>query len=46
MLTITFWNLKEKKNDNILFKEKFTSIDVNFKKKLLSVVDDLRYWTI
>ena len=41
MLTITFWNLKEKNNDNILFKEKFTSIDVNFKKKLFSVVDDL-----
>ena len=41
MLTITFWNLKERNNDNILFKEKFTSIDVNFKKKLLSVVDDL-----
>ena len=41
MLTITFWNLNQKLNDNVLFKEKFNSIDINFKAKLISVVDDL-----
>ena len=41
MLTITFWNLNQKLNDNVLFKEKFNSIDINFKSKLISVVDDL-----
>ena len=41
MSTITFWNLKENNNDIVLFKEKFTSIDINFNIKLLSVVDDL-----
>ena len=41
MLIIAFWNLKAKNNYNILFKEKFTSIDINFNNKLLSVVDDL-----
>ena len=41
MLIITFWNLENPNNDNILFKEKFTSIDINFNKRILSVVDDL-----
>ena len=41
MLTIAFWDLKNKNNDNVIFKEKFTSITINFKKKLLSVVDSL-----
>ena len=41
MLTISFWDLNNRNNDNVLFKEKFTSIDINFKKHLLSVVDDL-----
>ena len=41
MMTISFWDLKNKNNDNVIFKEKFTSITLNFKKKLLSVVDDL-----
>ena len=41
MLTISFWDLKEKYNDNVLFKEKFTYIYINFKKNLLSVVNDL-----
>ena len=41
MLTISFWDLNSNNNDNVLFKEKFTSININFKKHLLSVVDDL-----
>ena len=41
MLTISFWNLEKKNNDIVLFKEKFTSIDINFKKSIFSVVDDL-----
>ena len=41
MLTIIFWNLKEKNKDIVLFKEKFTSLDINFNIKLLSVADDL-----
>ena len=41
MLTVTFWNLNERNNDNVLFKEKFNSMDINFNKELLSVVDDL-----
>ena len=41
MLTISFWNLEKKNNDIVLFKEKFTSIDINFKKHIFSVVDDL-----
>ena len=41
MLTISFWDLNNRSNDNVLFKEKFTSININFKKHLLSVVDDL-----
>ena len=41
MLLISFWDLKNRNNDNILFKEKFTSININFQKHLLSVVDDL-----
>jgi WD40 repeat protein len=41
MSTISFWDLKSKNNDNVIFKEKFTSIALNFKKKLLCIVDDL-----
>ena len=41
MLTISFWDLNNRNNDNVLFKEKFTSININFKKHLLSVVDEL-----
>ena len=41
MLTISFWDLINKYNDNVLFKEKFTYMDINFKKNILSVVDDL-----
>ena len=41
MLIISFWDLKNRNNDNVLFKEKFTSININFEKHLLSVVDDL-----
>ena len=41
MLTISFWDLNNRNNDNVLFKEKFNSININFKKHLLCVVDDL-----
>ena len=41
MKTVNFWNLKEKNNYNILFKEKFRDININFNVKLLSVVDDI-----
>ena len=41
MLIISFWDLKNRNNDNVLFKEKFSSININFEKHLLSVVDDL-----
>ena len=41
MSTITFWNLKKKNNNIVIYKEKFSSIDINFNIKLLTVVDDL-----
>ena len=41
MNNIIFWNLKEKNNYTVLLKEKFTSIDINFEKKLLVIADDL-----
>ena len=41
MLTISFWDLNNRNNNNVLFKEKFSSININFKKHLLSVVDNL-----
>ena len=41
MKAIAFWNLKEKDNVNVIFKEKFRDININFNSKILSVVDDI-----
>ena len=39
MKNIIFWNLKEKNNNYILFKEKFESININLKNNLVATVD-------
>lgn len=41
MLTINFWKLNARTNNNVLFKEKFSSININFRIQILLVVDDL-----
>ena len=41
MKNIIFWNLKEKNNNYVLLKEKFESININFKNNLVATVDSL-----